>query len=593
MKIVIRLFAVCALTACAHHGGGGDDDTTNATLSIDPPSSELVLTNGAAAHATFTATLTLPDNTTRDVTAHTTFSLDSTYGAFNANELEVNVAGKVQVVGTYNDKSGNKMGTAEVIARVRSVRVDPSLPPATADMFGGTEDASLAPKIVYPPADAVMPRNLGDFEIHWTDDHANNVFEISLKTGYSDVRVYVQGGNGLAAAGPSASWSAFKAEEWLAAVGMEKTVTFQVRGVNMATPGKVGAAAPQDIQLSNEEMLGGLYYWASASSNLINSAIGIFRHDMSRPGQPAEEYLTTNQLNGRCVACHVLSRDGTKMAITYDGGSDPATMVDVATRKEATPKAAWDFGTFTPDNTQFISVEDGDLVVRDVATQNVLATLAGTTSVSQPDLSPDGTKLVYVTNPDNNHDWDFPNGHIYLRTYDQATHTFGTEQRLVAVDGENNYYPSWSPDGTWIVFNKDTTGGTTYDNLNSTTWVVKADGTKPPVQLAKADQAAGLTNSWVRWAPFPQTLGAAGEPMFWITMSSKRDFGVRLHNTGLPQRPVTGTPGKTAQLWMTPFFPDRALQGQDPSANAFRLPFQNLDSSNHIAQWTQRVVVLQ
>ena len=32
---------------------------------------------------------------------------------------------------------------------------------------------------------------------------------------------------------------------------------------------------------------------------------------------------------------------------------------------------------------------------------------------------------------------------------------------------------------------------------------------------------------------------------------------------------------------MTPFFPNRALQGQDPSAKAFRLPFQNLDSSNH------------
>jgi hypothetical protein len=44
---------------------------------------------------------------------------------------------------------------------------------------------------------------------------------------------------------------------------------------------------------------------------------------------------------------------------------------------------------------------------------------------------------------------------------------------------------------------------------------------------------------------------------------------------------------------MTPFLPARAAQGQDPSAKAFRLPFQNLDSSNHIAQWTERVVVFQ
>jgi hypothetical protein len=386
-----------------------------------------------------------------------------------------------------------------------------------------------------------------------------------------------------------ASWSAFKAEEWLAAVGLQKTVSFRVRGANTATPGKVGAAAPQRVQLSNERMEGGLYYWASASMTRV---IGIFRHDMSRPGEPAEEFLTTNQTHGRCVACHVLSRDGTKMAITYDGGDKPATMVDVGTAMPAPDMNRWNFGTFTPDNTQFLSVEDGDLVVRDVATQRVLATMPSATSVSHPDLSPDGTSLVYVTNPNNFFDWEFINGQIYTRTYNQATQTFGPERPLVN-DGKNNFYPSWSPDGQWILFNKDTTGGSTYDNPNGTTWVVRADGSTPPVHLAKADEAAGLTNSWVRWAPFPQTLGESGEPMFWITMSSKRDFGVRLRNTGLLQRPAQGSPAKTAQIWMTPFFPNRAAQGADPSANAFRLPFQNLSSSNHIAQWTQRVVVIQ
>jgi len=62
---------------------------------------------------------------------------------------------------------------------------------------------------------------------------------------------------------------------------------------------------------------------------------------------------------------------------------------------------------------------------------------------------------------------------------------------------------------------------------------------------------------------------------------------VRLLNTGLAQR------AKRAQLWMTAFFPARAAQRQDPSVPAFRLPFQNLDSSNHIAQWTERVLALE
>lgn len=45
------------------------------------------------------------------------------------------------------------------------------------------------------------------------------------------------------------------------------------------------------------------------------------------------------------------------------------------------------------------------------------------------------------------------------------------------------------------------------------------------------------------------------------------------------------------QIWMTPVFPARAAAGQDPSGNAFRVPFQDVGTSNHIAQWTQAVVV--
>jgi hypothetical protein len=92
--------------------------------------------------------------------------------------------------------------------------------------------------------------------------------------------------------------------------------------------------------------------------------------------------------------------------------------------------------------------------------------------------------------------------------------------------------------------------------------------------------AAGLTNSWARWAPFEQELhvdGQTPEPFFWLTFSSKRAFGVRL-------------PAGSPQLWMTPFFPNRASAGGDPSAPAFRLPFQELTTNNHIAQWTTEIV---
>jgi hypothetical protein len=371
------------------------------------------------------------------------------------------------------------------------------------------------------------------------------------------------------------------------------------------------------VNLSNETMNGGLYYWASAGSE----PEGIYRHDMSMPGQPAQAFMTTQTITGSgfgCVACHVLSRDGNKMAITYDGGDQAATLVDVATKtavpvatgmtgctnnaqctvagegcvipanqSSGTCETAWNFSTFTPDNSQLLTVRDGVLVVRDAASLNVLATMTAAGNVSHPELSPDGTKLVYVRPQVAGSDWAFGTGQIFLRTYDQSSKAFGPEQQLVA-DGSNNYYPSFSPDGQWILFNRgdnminDSIGvHESYNGPNTQLWVVKADNSAPPVQLAISNQALGLTNSWGRWAPFAQTFGANNEPMFWVTVSSKRDFGVRLVGVGKPQ------------IWMTPFFPNRAAAAADPSSAAFRLPFQDIATNNHIAQWTEQVVGIQ
>jgi hypothetical protein len=561
---------VAFVVACgpAHHDPQDDD---KATLTISPPASELLILNGAAASQDYTATATYPDGSTRDVTAETQFSVDPTYASFLDARLVASFAGKTQVTAYWHDK----VALAQLIIRLKTIRVDPSLPPDTADWFAGPEDATRAPTVVYPPPDVVIPRNLGDFEVHWTDGNGNDVFEISLKTEFTDVRVYVPGGNGVAAAGPMPSWTAFKADEWMAAVSAETSVSYQVRGTSSANHVSVGSATPQLVVLSNEQMIGGLYYWAASASS---GPYGIFRHDMSKPGQPAEEFMTTAQTGGRCVACHVLSRDGTRMAITYDGGNGAATLMDVKTATAQPGGGAWNFGTFTPDGEQFLAVHGGTLTVLNFADQSVITTMPASGWVTHPDLSPDGTQLVYVhPNPTPGADWTFTGGQIFTRSYDAATHSFGPEMQLVA-DGSNNYYPSFSPDGKWILFNR-AAGGDAYNNGNASLWVMKSDGSAPPIELAKADAGLGLTNSWGRWAPFAQSIGTNAEQMYWVTVSSKRNFGTRLVGAGRPQ------------IWMTPFFPARATGNMDPSSSSFRLPFQNIDSNNHIAQWTEQVVV--
>jgi len=569
MRTTCGLLLVCALTACGTTQP--DEDESQATLTIAPDNVELLILNGVPASQDYVATLTFPDGHTRDVTDETYFTVDATFGTFQGATVAIGTPGKTAVFGQRDDK----VGSGQIIARLDSTRVDPSLDPNTPDLFNGPDDPTRAPVMVYPPDNVVMPRNLGDFETHWTDPSGNDVFEISLTTEFANVRIYVPGGNGNPAAGTMASFASFLAAEWAGAVGVEPTVTVQIRGVQAANPVAVGSTVPRLVRLSNETMEGGLYYWAAASTN---GAEGIYRHDMTRPGEPAEEYMTTNQTAGRCVACHVLSRDGTKMAITYDGGNRNATMVDVATSTRQPDFTQWNFATFTPDGSQLLTTFNGVLTIRNSSDQSAITTMPAAGPVSHPDLSPDGTMLVYVREPGGS-DWSFSSGQVFTRSYDQTTQTFGAEVPLV-TDAGNNFYPSWSPDGQWILYNH-APSASAYNNGNASLFVVKADGSAPPVELASANQTLGLTNSWGRWAPFQQTVGIAAEPIFWITVSSQRDFGVRLVGTRRPQ------------IWMTPFFQNKAGGGTDPSVESFRLPFQNIESNNHIAQWTERVVTTQ
>jgi hypothetical protein len=364
--------------------------------------------------------------------------------------------------------------------------------------------------------------------------------------------------------------------------------------VNSANPGAgVGAGVPRLVKLSSEDMLGGIYYWASAGDD-ANTPEGIWRHDMSKPADPVEQYETVAQTAGRCIACHVLSRDGTRMAITYDGGNANSNTIDVGTKTFGVESTAWNFATFTPDAAQMLTTHDGILTIRDYASQAIVATATSAGQITHPDLSVDGTKLVYVRPTVTNCDWAFGGGQIYTRTFDRPTDTFGPEVMLVA-DANNNYYPSFSPDGQWVLFNKSTNNGGAgaYNNGSASVWVIKADGSAPAVELSKLNASINLTNSWARWAPFAQTVGS--QAINWITVSSKRDFGTRLDHNAFPVPPMSAAddlPGRP-QIWMTSFMTSAATAGMDPSSPPFRLPFQNIQSNNHIAQWTEQIVITQ
>jgi hypothetical protein len=560
-------------------GDDGDGGMISGTLEITPGDITLNVVDGAPAQQAFSVQHRALDNTVRDVTVDAFFTLDDVRLGTFTNEL-FSASGLAGGVGRVTASYRGLQVIAQVTVNVRDRRVGQGVPPNAPDLFdNATDDATLASTIVYPADTTMVPPNLGDFEVHWMGAGGADLFEVAITATNVDLRIYTVGT-------PNAgNWTAYLPSEWsiagLSERGGQLAVT--VRAMLSTDTTRVGSAAPISIKLTEQDVQGGVYYWAALSDN---NPEGIYRHDMSRPGQPAEQFYTRAQApDGRCVACHVISRDGTRMSITYDGGDGAASIVDVGTRTEMLAVDGtfrWNFATYEPNGSRIVTVHQGAMVLRDANTGAVIGSSVETGGwATHPDFSPTGDKLVYVKASVPTSDWVFSGGSLMVMSFDPVSGDFGTPTNLVPEGAENNFYPSWSPDGQWVMFNRSINMvSPAYDDGTAEIWIVKADGSVGPTKLSTPNIGPGLTNAWARWAPFAESLGGQ-EPFFWFTISSKRAFGVRLGYGQIPAR---------SQVWMAPFFPTRLEASVESSAPAFRLPFQDITSNNHIAQWTEQVI---
>ena len=252
-----------------------------------------------------------------------------------------------------------------------------------------------------------------------------------------------------------------------------------------------------------------------------------------------------------------------------------------------------------------------------------IAPLRGTT----PDWAPDDSKVVFAAPPNQpglppngpgfwptnnrpNKDLWFAGASIYVSSWDATANQLGVPTLVVAstatssVGGSNYYYPSYSPDGSLIAFNY-VPSGPNFHNPQARVQLVVAGAASPtPDDLVNLNGSpvgapVSTTNSWARWSPFVQSYKAG--QIVWMTMSSTRNYGLRVINdVGKVQcypkeSPITtpifsATPNCTrTQLWMAAVKLDSAgvAAGIDVSYPAFWLPFQDIRTNNHLAQWAQ------
>jgi hypothetical protein len=382
---------------------------------------------------------------------------------------------------------------------------------------------------------------------------------------------------------------------------------------------------------------GGLYYW-----RIQSGPEGIMRFDFGAAGGVPEMIIQEGTPAGiaTCPGCHALSRDGTKMVGSIGGQNDgrlvfmndmsksnaDPTFLTVSPTSTEGGNNRIQFASFNPTGSEFVAVygdygtnntcipgdatygpncnlffHNGTTGLRDPAKTKALAF-----KPDHPDWSPNGNFIAVtrVRGPANSgNTTQMPKETSLELLTKNPDGTFADPVTLVERDNTSaqykvRYNPNFVPDSSFLLFNESTCPGQNFDNdacdgdSNPTAkvWAVKPQANADPALRATpvflANSAAlGVEDvrvarahtgdTFPRSAPF-QTAHRGGK-LFWFTVASRRSVGLR------------ATAG-TQHLWMFAVDPAKVLAGQDGSYTGFYLPFQDLQTSNHIAQWTEKVV---
>ena len=608
------------LVSCGPGSDGGGGDGVDATsgpallsIAVEPADQTLVIDGTTPATATYTATGTFDDGHSEDISDRATFTLaDAGLGTFAAASFTSSLdrGGRTRVIASLDGVEGD----TGLALRLRERYPDPASPDLPADPAGpfeGPADPARAPEVVYPSDGVLVPPNLRRLEFHFRHGGAaNSLFELSFQNELTDVVVYAR------CTTPLAGGCIFTPDmtlwRWLADTnrgGQELVV--RARATDDEGSG-VGTSAEVAVSFSQDDIKGGIYYWKAAGGE---GGSAIMRFDFGDTQQSAaERFAGPEKAGGKCVGCHALSRDGSKM-VAPAGGWDVEDMLllDTATGDGMGSPAQSAFASWNPDGSRYVGVfayqgtSSYDLLLFDGNTGGALGTIdvGGTAAraATHPDWSPDGTRIVF-TRTGKAYDGGANNQRFFRggiqMVVDGGGGAWGSPIDLVAAQaGRNHYYPSFAPDGQLIAFNRSNCpSGDSHKDCNgdsdptASIYVMRPEAGATVIPLARAnapgptDPGSALTSSWPRWAPFEfQRTADPDTRLVWITFSSTRRYGLRSPPAGTSDESVSGS-----LLWMAAVDPDRAAAGEDPSYPAFFLPFQDLDTSNHIAQWTEEIV---
>ncbi len=610
----------------AGSGTGGAAGTTGhptaTALTISPPAAVMRVTNAAPTLTQQYTVSGVVNGQTVDLTTQVAYTVSPTgVVTIDKNGLATSSGTKGGVV-TVTASSGTASATATLTVYYTFTGADPGMagtvPTDPSSLFTTTDnDTTRSPGLVYPNDGVLFPPNITGIEIHFTPGANNTLFEVSITSPLVTVNAFVRcvamGTSGCIYLPDPGLWAAISN-----ANAGQSAVSLVVRGTD-DTGTSVGDSSPFHMQFSKDNIDGALYYWTTSGSSAI------MRWNFSGSMQSAQAYLTpANTGVTSCIGCHALAPDGSKMVVSANGQGDGRLLLwDIANNKALQPyplAQRSQFESWNSDGTQFVGVF-GDaqsttrytkagpvnLTLFDGMTGAMTATIdLGGARGDHPDWSKsvDAPNTIVFTSADPTaatSDQRPATGGIDYVQYDGTT--WGAPQTLVpSVLGKNRYYPAIAPDGNLVVYDESTctagtpTAGAAPDkscdadtDATATMFLtsISSQGSSPiPLDNANRPGVAdgtttALTNSFPKWSPFIEKL-TEQQQLVWLTFSSTRQYGLRAP----PPSSASSDETKLGTLvWMVGIIP--SVGGGDPSYTAFCLPFQDITTSNHIAQWAK------
>lgn len=504
---------------------------------------------------------------------------------------------------TVTVRLGGLEATAQVRVRLSAVELVPvapgqaNLPSEPQQVFASAAPSEQdPPSLVYPLDGVLLPRNLGRIDVHYRPGRYQ-LFEVSFSSPSIDVRFFTR-------CRPLQDGCVFDLDRELYeriadATAGRGPVEVRVRGTD-DEGGLVGSSDPVRVSFSADPVEGGLYYWAT-------NAESIMRVDFGAGNEP--ERFFPFEDTSTCFGCHALSPDGERMSLSRNGQwNGELYLLDVASGElllEGEGGNKEQFQSWSPDSSRFAAIYGDDdrpdlhdeIRIRSGETGEILERIRLGHEPTHPDWSAAGDRIAYTRVTRSQTSQRPGRGGIAYVEHDGEA---WSEPRdlIEPVDGLNYYNPAHAPDGSFLLFNRSVCpDGQIYASTcdadadpSATLWAIGLDGGEP-IFLDRVnapgpedDDPSALAQTFPRWAPFVGDRWADGRGrVMWVTFSARRRYG--LHP--LPEVNKS-LPGQL--MWMAAIDPEAVLAGDDGSFPAFALPFQDLTTSNHIGQWTQRVV---